>query len=453
MSNDSTDDLTRRKAEADLASAEADVLQKMIDADAAAAKARREQVKAMVPDLSAVKASTVETKDATPMWGGLLAFGALKEVASDVVDSIASHLNGSSRVLVTSESDLASADAVYGDVHENLDRLELAAKTVLDDTTPSRKGPSGQTLEDVLSALADSADVRRVTSSSAGSVAVESGVLPLGRGAGVASVVAPAATALVSPGAALLGGLADVLPGVLSLFSAHRVVSTGKVDVGDLAAAAAVAGALVDAKNGPAVVHDTLRLASPGATYKKVAALAGKQRLLLERKLELASEQAALKAELAEAKAAPSPSEKEVGRLTEAATVAATRLGIVKTTLDAIDTYMAAIRTVPKGGKTSFLTTAALHDGLHGSEPSITHVLLVKAHGGKAQEDLDDRPLFFDDKFSTFADISITYMLMETRGSAIVAAATVTRVAGAHGKVGSRPTFELSSIRPTAQES
>jgi hypothetical protein len=115
-----------------------------------------------------------------------------------------------------------------------------------------------------------------------------------------------------------------------------------------------------------------------------------------------------------------------------------------------------AIRTVPTGGKRSPLTTAALFELLHpgpggqtapsGNAPQthkLTHVLLVKSQAGTAAETIDNKPLWFEDHFSTIVDVSITYMLIQATDSEIVDADTVTVTAAAHGTIGEKPAIDV----------
>lgn len=76
-----------------------------------------------------------------------------------------------------------------------------------------------------------------------------------------------------------------------------------------------------------------------------------------------------------------------------------------------------------------------------GGGNGFTHVLLVKTQAGQAQQMLDNQPLWWRDKFSTVVEVSITYMLIDTCTSEIVASGTESAVESAHGKIGDPPTL------------
>ncbi|HET8651219.1 MAG TPA: hypothetical protein VFM13_01480 [Gaiellaceae bacterium] len=383
------------KAEADARKAEADADKAKVEAEKAAAAADRERLTALVPDLAKVKESTLDVKDTTPMWGTFLTFAAVRKVGAAVADVVLATRPeaGDWRVLITDEAELATSDAVHQEVTTGLEQLKTAA-------------------EGILEQLKTAADEKE-------------------------------ATKLVGP---VVASLASALPGVLSLFSSRRTVSTAATAASDLAAAAAVADAL---RRPPevVVVHDDFRLFPENGekgVYAILAEVADLHQKLVAKKLEFSDAKSTAEVELAKAKAAEHPDEAAIAKLTKDVRDAATRLGLVDSVITAIDTFAAAIRVVPAGATRSSLTTAALRDALHDQKSRFhfTHVLLLKAQAGQAQQQLDNRPFFFKDRFSTVADTSMTYALIETAQSTIVASGTVTGTASARGNIGEPPTVD-----------
>jgi hypothetical protein len=369
--------LQRRKDEAEVRTAEANARKAEVEADKAADAAERERLTALVPDLSKVKDSTLDVKDATPMWS-TLTFAALKKVGQAVADDVLAQQHDAKlwRVLVTDEAELATSDAVHQEVTTGLEQLVAAADKLLE-------------------------DVREL----------------------VATTIA---------------ALAAALPGVLSLLSSRRTVSTAATAAGDLAAAAAVAGALRERSPDVAVVHDDFRLIAAGGVYAKLADVSDRRQKLVAKKLDISAAKSEAEVGLSEAKAAEPRDEAAVAMWTKKVQDAAARLGLIDSVITAIDTFVSAIRAVPKDATRSLLTTAALRDALHEGMPFFTHVLLVKGQPGQAQQQLDNRPLWFKDRFSTVADTSITYALIETGESKILTSGTVSGMASARGEIGER---------------
>lgn len=391
------DDLQRRKNQADVAKAEAGARQAeasarktQIEADKEAAAAVREQISALVPDLSTVKESTLEAEDGTPMWGTFLTFEALPwvgdRVATIVLESVGDQVDNW-RVLVTTDPDLASADAAYEDVMSGLDQLITTSERLL-------------------------ADVHIEFDFVTGGLA-----------------------------------LAAALPGLLSMVSARRTITTAATAANDLAAAAAVMRRLRIRAPSLALVYDDFRLVPHGRVHDKVAAVGDLRVGLVERKVTLSDEKSKTDAALAEAKAAKRPDAKKIAELTRQSTDAATRLGLIDSAMVAIDTVLAGIRTIPAGATRSLLATTALHEALHSEDgpPRFTHVLLIKGEAGQARESLDNRPLWLEDKFFAIADASITYLLIETADSTIVQSGTVTRLASASGATDGPPVVSVSN--------
>jgi hypothetical protein len=137
--------------------------------------------------------------------------------------------------------------------------------------------------------------------------------------------------------------------------------------------------------------------------------------------------------------------QRRVAGLMRKSAAAAVRLGLVESLLGSIDTFTAAIRAIPTGGRRSPFATAALYDDLHhGATSQFTHVLLVKAQPAQASLLTGDKPLWFADKFSTIVEVNVTYMLIATSDSHIEHAGTATAMASAHGDLGSELRFDAT---------
>ena len=257
----------------------------------------------------------------------------------------------------------------------------------------------------------------------------------------------------------VVGTIASAVPAVLSLLSGHRTLSTTAVTPSDLAAAAAVAGAMKAEASATMVAHDDFRLVPGGGVYTLSGTVSLKRQQLVARKIGLGDMKNNLEAELATAKAELETVQKETppppdqAQRIEAAkrtiyglqrqlTEIELRAGLIDSLLTATDAFTSTIRAVPASGRRSPLASAALHEQLHEGTPGYTHVLLVKTQTGQAQQILDNRPLWWHDRFSTVVNVSITYMLIEASTSAIVAAGTETAIQSAHGLIGYRPTID-----------
>lgn len=386
---------------------EAEARKHTAEAEKDAAAARRAEIAALIPDLSSVKDSTLDVKDGPALWSSFLLGRAVNAAGQQVAEKVASE-SQTRYVLVTSDVDLATADAVYEDVETGLKELVEAANKALEKTDPD-------TIEEAVQ------------------------------------------TAGVTPIDTALQIVVGAVPAILSLLSAHRTLSSAAVTASDLAALAAVAGAMKT--DSTTVFHDNFRLVPGGGVYTLAASVGAKRQELVARKIALGDKKSDLTADLATAKAeleglqkAKPPdqalvleAEKKVYRVQAQLDEVEVRVGVVESLLSAMDSFVAAIRAIPANGGRSALATAALHEQLHGGdggETKYTHVLLVKTQSGQVQQMLDNRPLWFKDKYSTAVEASISYMLLDTASSAIVAAGTESAVQSAHGTIGDRPTLD-----------
>jgi hypothetical protein len=202
------------------------------------------------------------------------------------------------------------------------------------------------------------------------------------------------------------------------------------------------------------VIHDDFRLVHGNVVYTKATTLDGKRHELVAEKITLEDRKSVAAADLTTAQAKLTQvaeakpddqgklenARKEVERLTVAVRHSSVRIGQIESLVTAIDAFTTAIRAIPAGATRSALAAAALHEQLREGEDRFGHVLLIKAEAGQAQQVTENRMLR-DDKFSTFVDANLMYMLIETAGSSVVAAGTVSGTATAVGKIGEPPTF------------
>src|SRR5690242_16419785 len=128
---DRVDAATAAKAEADARAAEAAARSAEIKAASDAVAARLALAKSFVPDLSGVKPGTLDVKASTPSYGSVLSFAALRKIATRIAADTEHSLPKSAVVLVTSDLDLATADATYVEVESGLAGLLEAAREVL----------------------------------------------------------------------------------------------------------------------------------------------------------------------------------------------------------------------------------------------------------------------------------------------------------------------------------
>jgi hypothetical protein len=348
-----------------MAAADAKNRKDAAEADQAAAAARQAQIAALIPDFSKVSESKLDVKGDQTLFGAAMAQRALDAVAADLAKTIVTSLTsaGAIRLLVTSDTDLATSDGAYVDVTTSLNGLLDAAKELLPQA-PAQ-----------------------------------------------ARAAAPRPAFAAAP---LAGAIAGALPALLSLFSADRTIQSATTTVSDFAATAAVIGALRAAEADWTLVHDDVRTMPSGgavATLVKNAAITHR---------ELSARSAELKGTSANAA--------DVTKLDDLA--------------KAIDTYLGAISAVPKGATQSQLSRAILREQLHTDEDRFTHVLVAKSNGGSLDQATDNKPLWFKDRFSVVAVISVTYLLIETPSGHAVTGATIARAATGHGTIGS--TIQLS---------
>jgi hypothetical protein len=332
-----------------------------------------EQLAAIIPDLSKVTASSLETKGDYPSWATSLVYRAIDEAALKVVDRIfgaefkdpaektppptPDSTSGNRVVYITSESDLVVSSFTYNEVRYNIRKLLGSCRAMLD-----HQGD------------------------------VHADLVPV--------------TALTA--------IASTLPSILSLFSAARSINATSITASDLAAAAAVAECIRARGTGAKILHDGFALMPEDELLKEVFDLTRARNDLGQ-----------LKGRLAGSSDAPDGEEKRNANLSE-----------IESLISMIDTYIAAIHAVPASGQRSLLATAALYERIQ----KVSHVLLVKAQAGQAKDMLDNRPLWWADRFSTVVDASITFMLIDRSSSELKSSGTLSGRAELSGRIGKKIT-------------
>lgn len=375
---DPKDDAAARAA-AELRRAEAEATKAEAEAQAAVADAQQRAVAAYVPDLSRVSRGSLELKGDAPLFMNGVTQRALDVAATRLVEQLGTDgIAGTARLLITSDAELAASDAAYADVVTGMDELVAAADALLaaPDEAP--------------------ADVR-------------------------------ASAAMLVPALGAVGQVAAAaLPGVLSLLSAHRTVTTASARTSDLAAAASVAGELRRRHSEMTVVHDDIRLVPRGDVYQRLRDVGDRRRRLVARRVNLTA-------------TGPAADDKYLQALLAAADAL----------VEAIDRFTSAARTIPQGATRAPLTLAALHEQLHGdpaNATTFTHVLFVQGTDGSVQQVTDDRPLWFKDRFEVVGSAGITYLLIDVPTSHVLSAGTAAGTATIHGRIGDSLTFEV--VRP-----
>jgi len=401
------------------------------EADKVASDARQDQMTSLIPDLSKVERGKLDVSGDQPLFGSALAYRALQAAAAKVALEVKRRFGGAKEVslLITSDEDLATSDSAFTEVETGLDQLINAADQLIDEQ-PNPQAWDGEPPLFAAVLLA-----------------------PLAFGA-----------ALGAGPLALGAALAQAVPSVLSLLSAHRSVSASAVTLDDIAATSAVAGAMLEENNNYHVVHDLFRLVPSGRIRQKANQLRTCRQQLIARKLELAHEKVTGETELSQLREriktlqvkAPVPrtelaqTRKELEAAQGANSQQVLRLGLIDSLLSVIDSFSAALIAVPQGGKRSLLASAALREQLHGTvadeepePPGFDYVMLVKGASGSSQQVVDDRPLLFDDKFATVTSMSLTYMLIRTTNSRVVAGGTVSTTAEIHGSIDDQFTIRV----------
>lgn len=353
-----------RKAAAEAESAELDRDKKKLELeewkqrgaqrDAEADASIRTAAKDMTPDLSGVDRGSTTLPESGTIFQALLGGRALQDAASEVARSVKSTCGDNYRVLVTTDLDLAARDAPHLTAIAQLERLQ---RLIVDFLKP-----------------------------------------PLALGY---QIVAPLTATKIATAAAKL------LPGLISLISAKRTISTSSGTVDDATAMIAVAGALALADPGAVVVVDQARLLTEGGAVQAWTELDASSRDLGTNLENLENQQ---------------DHDKD-------------RLAAGKKLLDTVRAALTAMTEPSAGGGPSALATATLQEALHGDE--FQAVLIIKGGAASATQLVDDRPLRFADPLSIVSTATIAYLLIRHRDESKVRAGGLAHgAAQIRGKIG-----------------
>jgi hypothetical protein len=319
-----------------------------------------------VPDLSNVSAGSTTVDAGTQLFGSALALQALRQASRDAAADIANAIPSAQRskyLLVTTEVDLASTDAMFAQVNDGLVQLVQAAQAL---TRPVVAYPPTETAD----------------GSSTGHPE---------------SVIAAA-----------VGVAAAALPAVVSLFSANRKISGASLIADDIQAVMGVAAAMVQQQSPPKVLMDDFRTVDRTGPISDLLNQVSTERLALARR----------KAELT---GSTSPAD-------------SSSLALIGQVSSAIESFLTAILAVPSGATRSAYTSAILRERLH--DGSVGVVVLVKGVGGSTAQVVNDRPLWFKDKFTTIASAGLSWLMIAPGDGAVIAGGAKVSTLEVNGTIG-----------------
>ena len=330
-----------------------------------------------VPDLSKVNTGSTTVDAGTQLFGSALALQALGQASHDAAADIAARIPDKGKyLLVTTEADLASTDAMYAQVEDCLQQLLQAALAL---TAPPVFESAPET-------------------AGAGATAHRESIVAAG-----------------------VGIAAAALPAVVSLFSANRKISGASVSADDLQAVIGVAAAMARQQPPLKVLMDDFRTVDRTGRISDLLDKVNAERLAL----------AGRKAELTgSASPEDSPS-----------------LALVSQVTSAIDAFLASILAVPGGATRSAYTSAILRERLH--DGSIDCVVLVKGVGGSTAQVVNDRPLWFKDKFTTIASAGLSWLLVAVDDGAVIAGGSKVSTLEITGTIGETIKVKPATTVPT----
>lgn len=321
------------------------------------AETLRSAWKDAVPDLGAVDRGKTSVKDDEVMFSTLLATRALADAASEISLAVTQKASGSMGIVVTTDPDLISRVARYREALEHI-----------------------KSLQSLLESVKDPKAVRREALST-------------------------------MPALGVAAAAAKLLPGLLSLISAHRSVASQDLEQDEATVAMAVAGALLGREPSLDIRLDKTRLLpaeSPlmttwdefrGATLELVAKLAAEQS----------------KAE----------GEQDAEWLAQAQSV-----------LSIAQEALTGMTSIPQSATASPLVGAAAEEFLVDS--SSRYVLVVRPAGSSATQLVSDRPLAMKDPVHVTATSAIAFTLVALVDSRVVAAGVKTGRSELMGTIGSQ---------------
>jgi hypothetical protein len=382
----------KARREEEEASTPTAVAQRAVAAAKDATDAQRAQVASLIPDFSkSDRGSLSVNSGGQPTAGTGVGAEALRRAGHEVAKAVEEHVTSDRALLVTTDTDLATSDAAYTNVDTELTWFTaLVAKTLNETDLEARKPTDSEP-----------------TSPAGGAPSPKRGLLP---------------------GLVIADAVAQAVPSILSLFSAHRTVTTGTDALDDVAASVVVAGALKRGNQTRLVFHDSLRLLGGGQLGQRLTDLRDNRDKLDARKVDLQKRNPP-------ADGSP-PTASQI----------AEAIALATSVLASVDAFLQGLTSIPQGASQSTLATALLRQGLH--DRTFEHVLIVKAEASSAIQAMDDKPLLFKDTIAVFGVASITWALIRTSDGSVVDADIATATAQANGKIGD--TFAMSDAEQPA---
>ena len=330
-----------------------------------------------VPDLSKVNTGSATVNAGTQLFGSALALQALGQASRAAAADIAARIPDKGKyLLVTTEADLASTDAMYTQVENGLQQLLQAAQAL---TALAAKESAPET-------------------AGAGATAHRESIVAAG-----------------------VGIAAAALPAVVSLFSANRKISGASVSADDLQAVIGVAAAMTQQQPPLKVLMDDFRIIDRTGRISDLLNRVNAERLAL----------ASRKADLT---GSVSPEDSR-------------SLALVSQVASAIDAFLASILAVPGGATRSAYTSAILRERLH--DGSIDCVVLVKGVGGSSAQVVNDKPLWFKDKFTTIASAGLSWLLVAVADGAVIAGGSKVSTLEVTGTIGDTIKVKPATTIPT----
>jgi hypothetical protein len=393
---------------------EAQARQAVAQADQATASAQQAQISALIPDFSKVTPGTTTIQGQQPLFGSALARLALEKAMETVARKIDRLVHDQKPLLLlTASADLATSDAAYGEVVGGLEELNAAADAILEHAAALPGPPESKVL----------------------------------------------------PAAAVVGAIASAVPPLLSLLTPQRTLSSFAISPDTTAAMSLLADHLTRA--GLAVRIDDFRPVPQGRVHDLEVALRQKRAELVQKKLgrdeeriqadnARASRQAEVD-DLTKTLDGLAPSDPKYNDLqtelqnamnardasANATAEAADDVGVMTDLQASIDTFLAAIHTVPANGTRSAYTLASLRQDLHVDDPA-TRVVYISASGGSSDQLLEHRSFLFKDKFESIASVSVSYWVLDPGNGTIIAAGNAGGTSRLKGSIGG--TITVKSI-------
>lgn len=187
----------------------------------------------------------------------------------------------------------------------------------------------------------------------------------------------------------ILAGAGHLIPGILSLLSPPKSLSTGTVSFDDTTASVAVAGALKGRNDQRHVLHHDFRLLPPAPT--KIETALGE---LARKRDDLAQTRTKLQIDSSGVQPGDSAAVRGI----------ADALALTAQVVDAIDTYTQGLNTVAPGANHSVRTTAIMQEAI---SDGALNVLLVGAQSASGSQ-LVTNNFLRSDKFAVVAVATIT---------------------------------------------